>query len=130
MSYNLQSQTLGFGNNSITATTTTRFLSPGFDSGTATTDQIDVILERGGTIQGLRIFHRSPAGNGNAIVYTALLDDIATTLTVSIASTAASGSDLVNSFTVVAGERLAIRVTKALAIGSTPNDIFASVEYL
>jgi hypothetical protein len=121
--------TLVWGNGSVTATTTTRFLTPGFDPGTAQTTAIQIRVVQAGTVRNLFVRHNGTAGNGNAIVYTVRRNAAAQTLTVSLASTATSGSDTVNSFTVAQGDTIDIQVTKAVAVGTSPSDVAVTVEF-
>lgn len=117
-----------WGNSGVTATTTTRYLTPGYEDGTAPTTVIQWRVPFAGTISLLRV-HQTGAGNGNTIVYTLRKNSVAQTLTASLASTAADGSDLTNSVTVAAGDLVDIEVTKAVSIAATPSDIVASVQY-
>ena len=85
---------LAWGNNQVTSSTATRFLEPWFDDATAPTSRVrwlspfavDVVFDR------LFVRHNTPRGNGNLIVYTLEVADVATALSVSVASTAASGA--------------------------------------
>jgi hypothetical protein len=61
-------------------------------------------------------------------VYTVRKNSVATLLSVSMASTAADGSDLVNVISFAAGDLLDIEVTKAASVGTTPNDVLAVLE--
>jgi hypothetical protein len=84
----------------------------------------------GGSLRNMRVRQQIPAGNGNAIVYTLRVNGVASALAVSILSTAQDGSDLVDTVAVVAGDEIDIQVTKALAIGTSPNDIEVTMEYM
>lgn len=121
---------LTWGNNGVAGTTTTRFLSPWYDEDTAQTVVISWRIPRAGTIRNMRVRHNILAGNGNAIVYTLLVNGVATALSVSLASTAADGSDLVDAIAVVAGDLVAVRVTKAASTVQSPTDIVASMEFV
>lgn len=118
-----------WGNNTVQATTTTRYLTPWYDDVLAPTAPIQWRIPRAGTFRNMRVRHNTTAGNGNLIVYTLRVNSVASTLAVSLASTAADGSDLANSAAVAAGDLLDIEVTKALAIGSSPVDITLSMEF-
>lgn len=85
-----------------------------------------MIMPRGGTLQALYILHGQPAGNGNNIVYTVLVNNVPTLLSVTLASTGVSGSDLVHNVPVVQGDKVAIRVTKAAVIAASPMNIVAT----
>lgn len=120
---------LVWGNSSVSATTTTRFLTPSFDDSLAKTSATQFRVPRAGTIRKLRVLQNSPAGNGNAVVYTLRVENVATALSVSMASTDTDGSDLVHSAAVNAGDRIDIVVTKALSTGSSPGDIVVVAEF-
>ena len=120
---------LAWGNSGVSATTTTRYLTPWYDDSLAKTSAVQFRVTRAGTIRKLRVRHNSPAGNGNAIVYTLRVEGVATALSVSMASTDADGSDLVNSVAVNDGDRIDIEVTKAASTGASPSDILAVVEF-
>lgn len=118
-----------WGNSGVAATTTTRYLTPGYEDSTAPTTVIQWRVPFAGTISLLRVRQNTGAGNGNAIVYTLRKNGAAQTLTVSMASTANDGSDLANSVTVAAGDLVDIEVTKAASVAATPSDIVASAQY-
>jgi len=113
----------------VAATTTTRFLWPGFVNAQAPTTTIQWRAPRAGTIRNLFLRHGTPAGNGNAIVYTLRVNGVASALTVSLASTSANGSDTVNAVAVAAGDLLDLQVTKAADVVTSPTNIMASLEY-
>lgn len=117
-----------FGNNSVTATTTTRYLTPGYTAGTAPTAPVQYRVPSAGTVRRLRVRHNTGAGNGLAIVYTVRINNTPSAVTLSLASTATDGSDLVNTVAVAAGDLIDIEVTKAASVGTSPAEIMASLE--
>jgi hypothetical protein len=120
--------TLLFGNNSVTSTTTTRYLSPSYDDTTAPNSPIQFRVPFSGTLRNLRVRHNTTSGNGNPIVYTLRVNGSGTAIAVSLSSTSADGADTSNSVAVSAGDLIDMEVTKASGIGSTPRDITASLE--
>jgi hypothetical protein len=120
---------VGWGNASVAATTTTRYLSPGFDPATASTTRVPWVANVAGNINRLFILHDTPAGNGAAIVYTVRKNAVAQTLTVSLASTSSSGSDVANTFACAAGDVIDIEVTKAASVGTSPSNIAATFRF-
>lgn len=120
---------LAWGNRGISATTTTRFLAPFYDDSLAKTSVVQFRVTRDGTLRKLRVWQSSPAGNGNDIVYTVRVEGVATALSVTMASTATDGADLVNEIAVVDGDRIDIEVTKAAGVGASPSDIMAVLEF-
>ena len=125
---NLSKSILAFGNNSVASTTVTRYMNPYGVNATASTTIIDMVIPFAGTIRNMHVYHNGTAGNGNNIVYTLLQNAAPTTLTVTIPSTTQTASDTSNSVSVSAGDRLALQVTKAVAVGSSPSDIYVSME--
>ena len=121
---------LHWGNSSVTATTTTRYLSPGWEDGLAPSTVVRWEAPFAGTLQNLRIRHNQPLGNGNLLGYTVRVNGVASLLAVPLASTGVSGSNVVNTAVVAAGDLLDIQVTKALDIGVSPGDVMASLELL
>ncbi|OHD22618.1 MAG: hypothetical protein A2Y38_12250 [Spirochaetes bacterium GWB1_59_5] len=122
------SAALHWGNGSVAATATTRFLSPGWEGGLAPSSVVQWAVPFAGTLKNLRLVHNGPAGNGNLIVYTVRVNGAPSALTVSLASTGATAADTTHTVVVAAGDLLDIQVTKALATGATPADVMASVE--
>jgi hypothetical protein len=119
-----------WGNGSVAPTTTTRFLSAGFDSALASTTEIPVPIATVGVLRNLYVRHNVAVGNGNAIVYTVMVNGVASVLTVSLVTGAVGqASDLVNTVAVAAGDRVSIRVTKAASVGAAQTDVTASFEY-
>jgi hypothetical protein len=120
---------LTWGDASVAASTAVRYLDPWWENATAPLAPIQWRVPRAGTLQNMRVRHNSLVGNGNAIVYTLRVNGVASALTVSLASTAADGSDLANTVAVVAGDLVDIEVTKALAIGAGGVDVGLSMEF-
>lgn len=117
-----------WGNSDVSTTTTTRFLSPGYDNTQAGTGAVQWEAPFPGTLKNLRMLHGTGAGNGNNIVYTLRKNGVATAITVTLASTGTAAQDTVNTVTVVAGDRIDIQVTKAATIVTSPSNITASLE--
>lgn len=118
------------GCDSIGTSTTTRYLPPWFDDGMAPTVEIQWAMPRPGTLQRMRVRHRAGAGNGGLIDYVARRNGADTLLKVSIISTATAGDNLVEAQTYAAGDLFSLAVQKAASIGSSPQDITVSFEYV
>ena len=116
-----------FGNDSIVASTTTRYLTPGYTDDVALTMLIEMIMPRAGTLEAFYVLHNNTNGNGNNIVYTVLVNGVATLLSVTLSSLVAVGSDLVHTVAVAQGDHVAIRVTKAAVIAASPTDVVATM---
>lgn len=125
------SAVLGFGGGSIGSPADTRFLDPwyGDNNGVAMTTLIEMPAPRAGTLQNLFVRHNAGPGNANLVAYTVLVNGVATAITASLAANAvAQASDLVNSVAIVQGDRIALRATKAAAIGNGKLDVVATLE--
>lgn len=118
---------LEWGNGSLSATTTTRYLTPSWDSATAplAANDIEIDVVGPGVIFQPRVRHNTPAGNGNAIVYTVQVDGVSTALTLSLASTGTDVADLTGTEVAVSAGKhtLRIEVTKAASVGTSPSDV-------
>lgn len=114
-----RSSVLTWGNMSLTASTTTRFLTPGYDDAMAPAlDTYRWRAPRAGTIGPMFVQHNTPGGNGNPVVYTVLIGGVPTALTVSLASTGTSGSSLAT-VAVAQNDLVSIQATKAAGIGGS-----------
>jgi len=118
---------LTWGNNSVSSTTTTRYMTPGFEDGLATTAAIQFRVPFASTARKMRVRQNSPAGNGNNVVYTLRVNGSASALAVTIASTGTDADDLTNEVTLAAGDIIDIEVTKASSTGSAPNQVMVSL---
>lgn len=114
----------------VAATTITRFLWPSYENTLAPTISVQYPIPRSGTIRNLRVLHGIPAGAGGLIVYTLRVNSISTALSVSMPSTDILGEDLVDAIPVNAGDFIDIIVTKAVAIGASPINITATMEFV
>lgn len=119
---------LAWGNNSVASTTASRFLDPWYSDTLAPVAAVQWRSPRSGTAKNMRVRHNVTAGNGNDIVYTLRVNGVASALTVTLASTATDGSDLVNTVPIAAGDLLDIIVTKAAGIAASPTNITAVME--
>jgi hypothetical protein len=125
-----------FGAQNISAAVATRYLYPGFSNNQAPTAPAapdtppSYRVPRAGTIRNLYLRQNDPRGNGNVITYTLLKNGVATALTVTIASTAYDASDLVNSVAVAQGDRISFQSNHLIGLGTSPYDIFATMEFL
>jgi len=123
------SDSLLFGAGTLTNTTQTRFLFPGYDDSTAQTDAIQIAAPRAGTLRALRVRHNKLGGSPNTVVYTVRINGAPSILTAAVASNAAAGSDLVNSVVVAAGDLIDIQASKAANITGSLRDIVATVDF-
>lgn len=123
-------EVIAFGNRKIASTTTTRFLDPWFESGTAPTAAQPFPLARDGRLRNLLVRHQG-SGNGNPVVYTVLLNGAPTILTLSVPTVAPI--TMMDSVSIVAAlkeDTLTIEVAKAAGIGGSPGPVFCSMEFI
>lgn len=116
-----------FGADNVAATTVTRYLAPGYQQATANSNRQDFRSPFAATVRDLRVRHNTPNGNGEAIVYTLIVNGAPTALSASLLSTDADGSDLANTVVIAPGDLIGLEVTKALGVGTSPNEITASM---
>lgn len=120
-----------WGNDRVGNSTTTRYLTPGFTDNLAELTPVRFILPAiSGTFRNMIVNHNIPGGNGNDIVYTLRVNEIATPISVTMASTAASGSYLADSVNIYREDQIDIIVEKAINIGNSPNNIVVSLEFI
>jgi hypothetical protein len=122
----LGSSQLLWGAGNVAASTTTRYLVPGFDAAVARLTPVQWRLGYDQILSAPRVRHNDPAGNGGAIVYTLRINGAPTALTLSLASTGSDADDTTQ-VAASAGDLVDIEVTKALATGSSPDDVIFSV---
>lgn len=118
-----------WGASSSTTTTAARYLrANGLNSTTGTNTLDRIVLPRAGTIRRLYVRHGT-VGIGGSVTYTLMKGGVATALEVTLNASDVAGNDLVNTVSVVAGDTLAMRQTKAAAITSSPTQITIAAEY-
>jgi hypothetical protein len=120
--------TLLWGNSSLVAALTVRYLTPGYADSVAETSPIEFRMPVAGTFRNLRVRQNVVGGGANTLTYTLMVNGAPTALTVTMASTASDGSDLANSVAVAAGDLVAIRVTRSGVIPASPANVVASLE--
>ncbi len=130
MSHNIQTSPLVFGNRQVAVSTAARWLTPGYSNATAPTQRIDFPAPRNGYVQRLRVRHGVARANATILTYTVRVNNVDKDLVVNLAGNAQSGADLDldHGFTILAGQLIAIVVTKAAEIDTTPLNITASLE--
>lgn len=119
---------LTWGDDNITTTTTTRYLTPGFDDGTAETTETGYRVPSDGTAQNMRVYARAVGSGAATLTYTLMVNGSPSSLEVAMSNTAQDGTDLVNTVSLSAGDLISIRVTKSTSLSSSPDDIMVSLE--
>jgi len=122
--------TLFWGNADVGAAVEDRFLSPGHEFALASlTDVMQIPVSGTGSLKNLYVRHNSAGGDGDSVVYTVMVNGVATAITVTLATGAiGQASDLVNTVAVVAGNRVSLRANKAVDITSGLIDVQVSVD--
>lgn len=99
-----------FGNakDNLSATTTEYNMLQGGTGWRANLDRRDTVMPSAGSISNLRITLTGTPGAGASYQFTLLVDGVASALTVTIADSATSGADTLNSVAVTAGQLVAL----------------------
>ena len=126
---NVAGGTYFWGAGNVATTAVTRFLQPGYQTGVAPTTGVRIPIRRSGTLRNLTMQNRVVGVGAALITFTLLKNGVATALAISVAATAASGSDVADTVTVVAGDFIELRVTKAAVITTSPTDIEVAVDF-
>lgn len=106
---------------SVVTASSGRFISMNGDTSGDTTTEFDasLLMPIPGTIKGMVGKQDSAAGTGNSRIYTLVKNSIDTACTFTVAgATDTTGEDLVDTFTVAAGDRVALRIDEG---GATTN---------
>jgi len=121
------SSSLTFGNGQVGTSTTPRYLEPGFNPELAPISETAEVVEFACIVDRLYVRHNDVGAAAEPIVYTLMIDGVATTLTCTVNANASGGSDLTHAVVVPAGSRASIRATKAGVLTASPTRIVASV---
>lgn len=124
------STVLTWGNGDIAAAADSRFLAPGRQQGAAALNDIQsMVMPKAGTLRNLFVRQHSGVGDGDNVVYTVMVNGVATAITCTLASNVvATGSDIVNTAAVVQGDRVSLRASKAASITNGNLDVQATLE--
>jgi hypothetical protein len=105
-------------------------MTPGFETGLAsTTDTRRLRVTRAGTLKNMFVMQNGPSTSANNVVYTLLVNGVATALTVTIAGNVATGSDTTHTVAVAQGDQLTIQITKAVAVSPAITNVLVTVEF-
>jgi Pectate lyase superfamily protein len=119
---------LVFGANDLGTAATALFLAPGFIAA-ATATEIKLNITRPGRIRNFYVQVATAGTDAQAVTYTVRKNGVDTTVTCSKGNaTTGTASDLVNSFTVVAGDLISIGVVKAAGVTAGQQGVTASLE--
>lgn len=116
-----------FGNQVITNTAVTRYLTPGFMAN-AGTSPIQLAVPFNCTAKNMFVFVGTPAGNGGNITYKLRVNSVGTALLVTIPSTTASGNNVTDTVSLTAGDRIDLECSKAIDVATGPTFPLVSIE--
>lgn len=124
-----------WGSEDVGTSTTTRYLDPGYSDHLARSSLTAGPrwqAPRAGTLQSLYVNIGAVSTDTDPVVYTVLVNGVAPagTLTVSINGNVATGTDLINSVVVAAGDFVDVQVSKALSVSPAINEIIATMEFV
>ena len=117
-----------FSNNTVQSGANTRFLCPYRDDAAATVGRIEFVSPRAGVYQNLAVLHNTPQGAG-PIVYTVEINQLPTALSVAMDASASLGTNDVASVAVSKGDLIGMTAFKALPLGDSPLDIYATFNF-
>ena len=117
-----------FGADSVSTSVTPRFLFPSYINSLAQTNPVPFPVSRAGTIKNM-FLNQVGDGNGLVISYILRVNGAQTSLSISVPTTANSGSNTSDSVAVNQGDLIDIEVTKPDRIGSSPNEITVGIEF-
>ena len=118
---------LTFGSSAVGRSITTRYLAPQADGLIAAVTEMPIDAPIGGTARNLYVRH-TIVGVGGTIRYELIRNGLATGLFLDLASSSTSGSELIKTAAITAGDRLALRVTKAISVVKSPRNVVATLE--
>lgn len=123
---------LGFADNSVAPQADTRYIDEwngGATTVAPTTELAPIVAPRAGTLRNLFVRHGAAVGNGNSVVYTVRKNGVDTILTCTLATNAiGQASDTLHTVLVAQGDRITLKATKAVAIGSGNIIVSATME--
>ena len=119
---------LSWGAISLANTTIIRYLTPWAPGLLAPTTPIQFEITRAAVLRNMYVRHNNPGGSGAIITYTLRVNGVATALSVSLASTSATGTDLVSTVAVSAGDTVDIEVTKSANAGGGARIVMCEME--
>lgn len=117
-----------FGNGSLTETTTTRYLTPGYDAGVAQVTEWFMSAPFTGTIKNLHIRHNEAGGSANTIVYTVRVEAADSTVTATLAANGSTVADTSHTAAVTQGNRISVKATKASGVTTSPGNVIVTFE--
>jgi hypothetical protein len=119
-----------FGANGTLTTANNRWLFPGYaQANPRNSDTIRMIAPRPGTLRNMYVKHNVVGADGTNLNYRVQINGVNAALQVDILDTAASGSDLVNTVAVAAGDEIGVRLAKAAALSVEADRPVVTMEF-
>lgn len=120
---------LMFGIGDAGTAATALYMLPGYSTGTAGATEIQYVVTRPGTIRNLRV-HITAAGTDNqTVTFTVRKNGVDTAIACTKANNSSGDtSDTTNSTTVVAGDLISLKITKAAIVTAGQTGLLASLE--
>jgi hypothetical protein len=116
------------GANTITGTTTTRYLATGYESGTASANALDMPVTKAFKVDSMRMFARVGGTAGATITATMRKNGASVgAAALATASDATSGSSTFTAVSYAPGDTWGFQVDKSAGIATSPADIFWSI---
>jgi len=129
-----ENSTLIWSAKNMSPSTTINFLLPGAQDIPATTalNDVKLTIPRGGILKNFFVRHNLPAGNGNDIIYTVMVNAVATSISSTIPSNlnGFGEQDIINTVSVGQGDEIAIRAGIAVDVSLSPAHIYATLGFL
>jgi hypothetical protein len=122
---------LVWGADDIGGDADTRFLGPGSVAiaGSLDNRRIPIVFQSASALRCLYVRHGVANGNGASVVYTVLVNGVATALTVTLATAAVGQArDIVHEVAIAPGDVVSIQVAKATPIGLGALNVYAVLE--
>jgi hypothetical protein len=119
----------GIGNAGTAATAL--FMAPNYSSATAGATELQIAIPRPGTLRNLEVFAQAAGTDAATVTWTVRKNGVNQTLVASGSNTATGTfNDLVNSFTVVAGDLISIQITKSGIVTAGQGNVTATMELI
>lgn len=99
-----------WGNQAVPLGTT--HLDPWYSRNTSVASLRGLAVQKDGLLRELRVIHNTPVG-AEDVIYTVLLNGVATALGLTLSTGAAAGSNLIDTIAVVAGDLIQLRAIKS-----------------
>jgi pectate lyase-like protein len=122
---------LQFGSGDLGTVATALFFAPAFATAVAGATELQVAVPRPGTLRNLEVFVLGAGTGAATVTFTVRKGGVDQALTTSISNTATGTvNDLVNSFTVAAGDLISVKITKSGAVAAGQTNVTVMMELI